>query len=490
MSREKEIKLIIDALSHEKELPKDIVFEALEEALIAAYQKHVNDYQAQLEVEIDRKTGKIHAARLWDVVENDMVHEPSLELPLDKAQLFDVESYVGKKIREHIDSADLGRIGAQLAKQAVYNRLKLAKKELLAQGYHEKIGQLVSGTVKKATRELVILDLPNGAEGLLPRREMIPREAFRTNDRVRAVIKDVVFEKKGPSIILSRGAPEMLSELFTIEVPEIAEGSIEIRAIARDPGSRAKIAVQAKDARIEPKGACIGMRGSRVNSVIEELGGERIDVILWDENDAQFVVNALAPAEVQSIVVDETNHSMQVVVDESALAQAIGKSGQNVKLASDLTGWKISILSKKDADEKQQADADRTFILFKDEIGFDEELALLLVEAGFSDAQEVAYIDSQEYYAMGLDDEIISYLRENAQSYLLQQSSKKSDLMALPSMTADLKDRLIEQEIVNLEQLADLATDDLIDLVADCSVEQAQAVIIEARERLSDLSLS
>jgi len=336
MSKDKEIKIIIDAVSNEKDIDKEVVFEALEEALASAHQKHLEEPNAQIEVLIDRKTGEIHTARIWDVVGvEDSIMEPSLEINLDDALAIDPLSAVGKKIREPVESLDLGRISAQVAKQAVYQRLKNAKKEKLASFYEDQIGQLVTGTVKKATREVVLVDLPNGAEAVLPRREMIPKETFRLNDRVRALIKEVIWEKKGPIIMLSRAHTQMLSQLFAIEVPEIGQGTIEIRAIARDPGMRAKVAVQAKDSRIEPKGACIGMRGSRINSVMEEVGGERIDIILWDENDAQFVVNALAPAEVKSIVVDEEMKLMQVVVEKEILSQAIGRNGQNVRLASE-----------------------------------------------------------------------------------------------------------------------------------------------------------
>lgn len=490
MSKEKEIKMIIEALSHEKDLPKEIVFEALEEALSIAHQKYINEEESQVEVSIDRKTGKISTARLWDVVATEEdIEEPSRELTLEKALLLDPESYAGKKIRQEVDSLDLGRISAQLAKNAVYQRLKQAKREKLAQDYESKVGELVTGVVKKATRECVIVDLPNGAEGMLPRREMIPREMFRLNDRVRAVIQSVVWEKKGPTIVLSRAAPAMVAQLFAIEVPEIAEGAIEIRAIARDPGSRSKIAVQAKDTRLEPKGACIGMRGSRVNSVMEEISGERIDIILWDENDAQFVVNALSPAEVKSIVIDEELNTMQVVVDQSVLSQAIGKNGQNVKLASELTGWKISVISKEDAQELEDQQANKTLNLFTQEIALDPDLAEVLIQAGFTEAHELAYVDSQEYYSVGLDDELIEHIREKAQDYLLEKTKNlqgSGDLSAVPGVRREWLEVLAKNDINTVEDLADLSTGDLIEILPDCLEEEAGAVIMAARAQWFD----
>ncbi|MBM4222819.1 MAG: transcription termination/antitermination protein NusA [Gammaproteobacteria bacterium] len=485
MSKEKEIKMIIEAVSNEKDLPKDVVFEALEEALAIAHQRHLNESEAQLEVNIDRKTGEIQTFRLWDVVATeDDVEIPAAECDLKAAREIDSHATVGKKIRQEITSLDLGRISAQLAKQAVYQKLKGAKRERLAQDYEARVGELVIGVVKKTTRDAVVVDLPNGAEGFMPRREMIPRESFRLNDRVRAAIKAVVWDKKGPTIVLSRTAPSMLSQLFAIEVPEIGEGSIEIRAIARDPGSRAKVAVQAKDTRIEPKGACIGMRGARVNSVMDEISGERIDIILWDENDAQFVVNALAPAEVKSIVVDEDLKTMQVVVDKNILSQAIGKNGQNVRLASELTGWKINVISKEDADEIENQEASKTFELFTTSIGLESELAEVLMQAGFTTAQELAYVDNQEFYEIGFDDELIDMIRERAQEYLLEQTKvqqNQGDLSQLPGVHPSWIPILNADHVYTIEDLAELSTFDLMDLIPTCLEEEAQAVIMAAR---------
>lgn len=480
----KEIKIIIDAVSNEKDINKEVVFEALEEALASAHQKHLDEPEALIEVLIDRKTGEIFTSRIWEVVAtDDDIEDPSVDISIEEAISFDPEAQVGKKVRQHIESIGLGRISAQVAKQAVFQRLKNARKEKLANEYAEQIGQLITGTVKKATRDYVIVDLPNGAEALLPRREMIPRETFRLNDRVRALLKEVIWEKKGPVIMLSRAHPQMLAQLFAIEVPEIGQGTIEIRAVARDPGSRAKVAVQAKDNRIEPKGACIGMRGSRVNSVMEEVGGERIDIILWDENDAQFVVNALAPAEVKSIVVDELQKAMQVVVDKEVLSQAIGRNGQNVKLASELTGWRISVVTEEEAEELQVKEAEKIFETFTQVIGIDPDLAQALISAGFTEAHELAYVDNTEYYALGLDDEIISYIREKAQESLLNKNQKQvitNDLKTIPNMKQEWVEQLKKNQIVTTDDLAEQSVPDLIEII-DCTEEQAGELIMAAR---------
>ncbi|NBW56189.1 transcription termination factor NusA [bacterium] len=423
MSKDKEIKIIIDAVSNEKDIDKEVVFEALEEALASAHQKHLDEPNAQIEVLIDRKTGEIHTARIWDVVDSeDDIMEPSLEINLHNALAIDPLSAVG---------------------------------------------------------------LPNGAEAVLPRREMIPKETFRLNDRVRALIKEVVWEKKGPVIMLSRAHPQMLSQLFAIEVPEIGQGTIEIRAIARDPGMRAKVAVQAKDSRIEPKGACIGMRGSRINSVMEEVGGERIDIILWDENDAQFVVNALAPAEVKSIVVDEEMKLMQVVVEKEILSQAIGRNGQNVRLASELTGWKISVVSEEEASELQEAETNKILDIFSQKIGLDKELSEALIDSGFTDPHELAYVDSQEFLNMGFDEEIVNYVREKAQEYLLRPEKKvviTQDINTVPGMTVEWVTLFKNNNVETTDDLAELSTSDLLEIV-NCTEEEAAALIMAARSR-------
>lgn len=484
MSKEKDLKIMIEMLSHEKDISKDIVFEAVEEALAVAHQKHLGDFESQIEVSIDQRTGKMTTSRIWDVIaDNEEKTIPSLELHLSEAKKFASDAAVGKKVREPIESLELGRIGAQIAKQGVVQRLRQAKKEHLAKLYEEKTGELVTGTVKKTTREFLILDLPHNAEGILPRRHMLPREVFRINDAVRCVVDHIDWDKKGPTILLSRTSGMMLTQLFAIEVPEIGEGSIEIRAVARDPGSRAKVAVQAKDLRIEPKGACIGIRGSRVNSVMEELGGERIDVILWDDNDAQFVVNALAPAEVKSIVVDEAEKTMQIIVEQATLSQAIGKNGQNVRLASELTGWKIVVVSEEQAEDLQKEELSHIKELFCEKIGLDEQLADVLIEAGFTQAHELAYVDQQDFYELGFDDDLINYFREKSQEYLLNQAAAPTitnELSTVPGLNPEWVNLLVEANIQTTEDLADLSIADLMDILP-CSSEEAGALIMAAR---------
>lgn len=484
MSKEKDLKIMIEMLSHEKDISKNIVFEAVEEALAVAHQKHIGEPEAQIEVNIDQRTGKMTTSRLWDVIDDaDEKEIPSLELHFSEAIKIAADAAINKKMREPIESLDLGRIGAQIAKQGVVQRLKQAKKEQLAHIYEEKKGELISGTVKKTTREFLILDLPHNAEGILPRRHMLPREIFRINDSVRCVVDNIDWDKKGPTILLSRTSGQMLSQLFAIEVPEIGEGSIEIRAVARDSGSRAKVAVQAKDLRIEPKGACIGIRGSRVNSVMEELGGERIDVILWDDNDAQFVVNALAPAEVKSIVVDEAEKTMQIIVDQGTLSQAIGKNGQNVRLATELTGWKIVVVSEQQAEDLHKEEQSLNKELFCEKIGLDEQLADVLIEAGFTQAHELAYVDQQDFYELGFDDELINYFREKAQEYLLNQAATPQitqELHTIPGLNAEWVSMLIEANTQTTEDLAELSIADLMDILP-CTSEEAGAFIMAAR---------
>jgi N utilization substance protein A len=312
---------------------------------------------------------------------------------------------------------------------------------------------------------------------------MIPRETFRLNDRVRSLLKEVIWDKKGPTIMLSRSDPQMLAQLFAIEVPEIGQGTIEIRAVARDPGSRSKVAVQAKDNRIEPKGACIGMRGSRVNSVMDEISGERIDIILWNENDAQFVVNALAPAEVKSIVIDEEMKSMQVVVDQEVLAQAIGRNGQNVKLASELTGWKITVVSEEQADHLQQQEETQISELFNQAIGLDPAVTEILIQAGFTQAHELAYVDSEEFFNLGFDEEVIAYIREKAQEYLLKPSKTPDitqDLKTIPGIRVEWIDLFLKSNVLTTDDLAELSIPDLLEIV-ECSEEEAAGLIMAAR---------
>jgi N utilization substance protein A len=478
----KEIKIVVDAVSNEKDIDQEIVYEALEEAMAAAALKSLGDYEASVKVHIDRKTGEIHAFREYEILSGD---DESFSETLHKTpESLEEQGYeameIGEKFSLPLETPDLGRISAQTAKNVVYQRLKQARAEKLVQYYEDQIGQMVTGVVKKATREMVLVDLPNGAEGVLPRREMIPRETFRLNDRVKAVVQSIQWEKKTPNILLSRIDPAMLTQLFSVEVPEIGQGTIEIRAVARDPGSRAKIAVQAKDARIEPKGACIGMRGARVNSVMEQIEGERIDVILWDENDAQFVMNALSPAQVLSIVVDEQEKSMQVVVDQETLSQAIGRNGQNVRLAAELTGWKVNVLSQEQAEEVETEEAEKTIVLFRDCIGLADELAQGLIEAGFTEAQELAYVDDSEYLELGLDQESIDYIRQKAKSFLERTVLDYNNLETIPLMHEKWSKALLSKGLKTWDDIAEFSVDELRGII-DISEKEAGELIMAAR---------
>lgn len=480
----KEIKIVVDAVSNEKGIDREIVYEALEEAMAAATMKSLGDMHAHVTVTIDRKIGQVDAVRHYDIVEaidEEQEGAGSFQLTVEQAleQGFD-EMQVGSRHTIALESPTLGRISAQAAKNVVYQKLKQARAEKLADEYKDQIGQLVTGVVKKATREKIVVDLPNGAEGVLPRREMIPKEIFRLNDRVKAVVKEIQWDKKIPSILLSRTTPDMLASLFAIEVPEIGQGSIEIRSIARDPGSRAKVAVLAKDSRIEPKGACIGMRGSRVNSVMEQLEGERIDIILWDENDAQFVINSLAPAQVLSIVLDEQEKSMQVVVEQETLSQAIGRSGQNVRLATELTGWTINVVSQEQAQELESEEAEKTIHLIRDKIGIEEQLAQALIDSGFTEAQELAYVDDAEYLELGLDMPTITYIRQKAKAYLEKSFVDHNNLATIPNIEESWSQALIAQGLKTWDDVAELSIEELKDIV-EISEQDAGSLIMAAR---------
>ena len=352
----KEILLVVEAVSNEKGVEKDVIFEAIELALAAATKKRYEDEDADITVNIDRKTGDHVTFRHWTVVDNDAVPGLGTDLTMEETAEIDPKLQPGDRHTEEVESVSFGRIGAQAAKQIIVQKVREAEREMIVDSYRDRVGELVSGTVKKVTRDNVIVDLGNNAEALLPRENLVAREVFRMGDRVRALLEEIRVEVRGPQLILSRIAPAMLGELFRIEVPEISEEVIEIRSAARDPGSRAKIAVKSNDKRIDPVGACVGMRGARVQAVSGELGNERVDIILWDDNPAQLVVNAMAPAEVASIVVDEDTHSMNVAVAEENLAMAIGRSGLNVRLAAELTGWELNVMSEADAVKQLEAE--------------------------------------------------------------------------------------------------------------------------------------
>ncbi|MBS3187033.1 MULTISPECIES: transcription termination factor NusA [unclassified Pseudomonas] len=486
----KEVLLVVESVSNEKGVPPGVIFEALEVALATATKKRFED-EVDLRVEINRHTGSYETFRRWTVVDENDLDDPAIETWLDKIKDTHPEAKVGDVIEEKIESIEFGRIAAQTAKQVIVQKVREAERAQVVDAYRERVNEIISGTVKKVTRDNVIVDLGNNAEALLAREDIIPRETFRVGVRLRALLKEIRTENRGPQLILSRTAPEMLIELFRIEVPEIAEGLIEVMAASRDPGSRAKIAVRSKDKRIDPQGACIGMRGSRVQAVSGELGGERVDIVLWDENPAQFVINAMSPAEVAAIIVDEDAHAMDIAVAEDNLAQAIGRGGQNVRLASQLTGWTLNVMTEKDIQAKQQAETGDILRNFIEELEVDEELAQVLVDEGFTSLEEIAYVPLEEMLNIdGFDEEIVNELRARAKDRLLTKAiateekladaHPSDDLLSLEGMDKDLAAELAVRGVVNREDLAEQSIDDLLD-IDGIDEERAGKLIMAAR---------
>ncbi len=440
---------------------------------------------------MDQKTGEYETFRVWTVVEDEDFEDPEAQLTQEQAIAKDPSLTVGDTWEEQIENVEFGRIAAQTAKQVIVQKVREAERELVISEYKDKVGELVSGIVKKVTRDSVIVDLGNNAEGLLPRDQMIPRETFRVGDRVRGLLIEVRSEPRGPQLILSRTSPNMLIELFKIEVPEIAEEVIEIRAAARDPGSRAKIVVSTNDGRIDPVGACVGMRGSRVQVVSNELANERIDIILWDDNPAQLVINSMSPAEVASIIVDEDSHTMDVAVAEENLAQAIGRNGQNVRLSSELSGWTINVMSEEDAAVKQQQEANSYIEMFKDKLEVDDDVAEVLVQEGFTSLEEIAYVPLDEILAIeGFDEDIANELRNRAKDALLTQAIASEedlsraniadDLLNMEGMNDQLALALSKMGILSMEDLAEQSVDELMD-IEDMDEVRAGHLIMTAR---------
>ncbi|MEN5032127.1 transcription termination factor NusA [Pseudomonas sp. Ps21-P2] len=470
----KEVLLVVESVSNEKGVPADVIFEALEIALATATKKRFED-EVDLRVEINRQTGAYETFRRWTVVEEDDLDDPAIETWPSKVALTHPGANVGDVVEEKIDSIEFGRIAAQTAKQVIVQKVREAERAQVVDAYRERLGEIISGTVKKVTRDNVIVDLGNNAEALLAREDIISRETFRVGVRVRALLKEIRTENRGPQLILSRTAPEMLIELFRIEVPEIAEGLIEVMAASRDPGSRAKIAVRSKDKRIDPQGACIGMRGSRVQAVSGELGGERVDIVLWDDNPAQFVINAMSPAEVAAIIVDEDAHAMDIAVGADNLAQAIGRGGQNVRLASQLTGWTLNVMTESDIQAKQQAETGDILRNFIDELEVDEDLAQVLVDEGFTSLEEIAYVPLEEMLNIdGFDEDTVNELRARAKDRLLTKAiateekladaHPAEDLLSLEGMEKDLAMELAVRGVITREDLAEQSIDDLLDI--------------------------
>lgn len=485
----KEILMVVDSVSNEKGVSREVIFQALEEALVAASKKNYDSDEIDLRVAIDRKTGEYSTFRRWTVVEDHDHEMPAMQLAIS-----DVEPEGMKlgDVREvQVESIGFGRIAAQTAKQVIVQKVREAERALVVDAYRHRLGEILSGVVKKTTRDGLVLDLGANAEAYLAREEMLPRETFRVGERVRAILFGVNAEGRGSQLLVTRTRPEMIIELFRIEVPEIGEEIIEIRGAARDPGVRAKIAVKSNDQRIDPQGACIGMRGARVQAVSGELAGERVDIVLWDDNPAQYVINALQPAEVASIMIDEDTHTMDVAVEDEQLAMAIGRGGQNIRLASELTGWRLNVMSLDDAQAKQETESHQFIEVFMRDLDIDEDIASVLVQEGFTSLEEVAYVPLEEMLSIdGFDEDIVNALRQRAKDALLTKalvSEEKlgtepaEDLLNMEGMNRKLAFELASRGIVNMEDLAEQAIDDIVD-IEGLDEELAGQLIMKARE--------
>jgi len=487
----KDILLVVDSVANEKGVPKDVIFEAIELALAAATKKRYTEEEVDIRVDIDRDSGDHDTYRRWTVIDDNTEREfPGYQVwEADEGEK-NADYKVGDSFEEKVESISFGRIGAQAAKQVIVQKVREAERAQLVELYKDRVGELISGTVKKVTRDNIFVDLGGNAEAVLSRDNLIPRETYRIGDRVRALLNEIREDVRGPQLSLSRICPEMLVELFKIEVPEVAEEVIEIRGAARDPGSRAKIAVKTNDGRIDPIGACVGMRGARVQAVTGELGNERVDIVLWDDNPAQLVINAMAPAEVASIVVDEDTQSMDVAVDESQLAQAIGRSGQNVRLASELTGWTINVMTEEEFGNKQDSEAGDVVEKFMNALDVDEDLSQVLVAEGFTSLEEIAYVPLEEMLEIeGFDEDMVEALRSRAKDAMLTQAiaseealdtEPADDLLNMDGMDRHLAFVLASRGVITMEDLAEQAVDDLLD-IENLDEEKAGALIMTAR---------
>jgi N utilization substance protein A len=486
MSRE--VLLLVDALAREKNVDKEIVFGALESALASATKKRFSDEEADVRVSIDRQTGVYESFRRWQVMDDETFETPELHIKLEEAQKRDPHIQLEEFIEEPLENIDFGRIGAQAAKQVIFQKIRDAEREQILADFMERNEHLVSGTIKRIERGNAIVEFGK-IEALLPRDQMIPKENLRVGDRVRAYLLRVDRTVRGPQIVLSRITTEFLSKLFELEVPEIEEGLLEIVSAARDPGSRAKIAVRSHDQRLDPIGTCVGMRGSRVQAVTNELAGERVDIILWSDDAATYVINALAPAEVGSIVVDEDKHSMDVVVEEENLAQAIGRGGQNVRLASEMTGWEINLMTVEQSAEKNEQEFSKVRDLFVAKLDVDEEVADILVQEGFNTLEEVAYVPLEEMQAIeSFDETTVNELRSRARNALLTEAIANEeqvehnieDLLKIEGMDEETARALAGKGVGTQEQLADLDGDELIEITG-MDAERANQLIMTAR---------
>ncbi|HPF74057.1 MAG: transcription termination/antitermination protein NusA [Rhodanobacteraceae bacterium] len=488
----KELLMVVDAVANEKGVERDVIFEAMEAALASAAKKRYPEQDVSIRVAINRKDGNYETFRRWEVVADDVVMEsPDRQLRLMDAVDEKEGSEVGDYIEEQIENAEFGRIAAQAAKQVIVQRVREAERAQVVEAFQDRVGELITGVVKRVERGNIYVDLGGNAEAFIPKDKAIPRDVVRPGDRIRGFLYDVRSEVRGPQLFVSRAAPEFMIELFRLEVPEVGQGLVEIKAAARDPGDRAKIAVIAHDTRTDPIGACIGMRGSRVQAVSNELNGERIDIVLWSDNAAQFVINAMAPAEVQSIIVDEDRHSMDIAVAEDKLAQAIGKGGQNVRLASKLSGWQLNVMTHDQIREKSEAEQNAARDLFAAKLEVDEEIAGILVGEGFSTLEEIAYVPAAELLAIEVfDEDIVEELRARARDALLtealaveeelEEHKPADDLLALDGMDEATAYALAARGVVTQEDLAEMAVDEIVD-IDGMDEERASALIMAAR---------
>lgn len=485
MSRE--VLLLVDALAREKNVEKGIVFVALELALASATKKRFHE-DADVRVSIDPQTGDYQSLRRWQVVADDILEDRARQIALSEALQRDPEIKPEEFIEEVLEPLEFGRIGAQAAKQVIFQKIRDAEREQILNDFLERKEYMVTGTIKRMERGNAIIE-SGKVEAALPRDQMIPKENLRVGDRVRAYLYKIDRTARGPQLVLSRIAPEFLIKLFELEVPEIEEGLLEIKVAARDPGSRAKIAVKSNDQRVDPIGTCVGMRGSRVQAVTGELAGERVDIILWSDDPATFVINALAPAEISSILVDEEKHSMDIVVDEDNLAQAIGRGGQNVRLASELTGWELNIMTMEESQAKNEEEFSVIRQLFMEKLDVDEEVADILVQEGFTTLEEVAYVPLSEMLEIeSFDEQTVNELRTRARNALLTEaivSEEKvehiaEDLLSLEGMDSQTARKLAAKGVNTQEDLADLAVDDLVEMV-EMDAERAKQLIMAAR---------
>jgi N utilization substance protein A len=489
----KEILLVVEAVSNEKDVEKETIFQAIEAALASATRKK-QGIDIAVRVQIDRRTGDYETFRRWLVIddtETSVLENPLIEVTFSVARFSEPEIEVGDYLEEKIPSIEFGRIAAQTAKQVIVQKVREAEREKVILAFHDQIGHMVTGLVKRIDRGCVVLDLGEKAEALIPKSEAIPRDSARVGDRMRGYLYGINKEHRGPQLLVSRTHPQLLLELFRLEVPEISEGAIEILGAARDPGQRAKIVVNSTDPRIDPVGSCVGMRGSRVQAITNELCGERVDIILWDDNPAQYVINAMSPADVVSIVIDEEKHSMDVAVENSNLSQAIGRGGQNVRLASKLTGWALNVMSQQEAGEKNDAEAHRQIQFFIDQLDVDADIAEILVQEGFASIEDIAYVDEAEMLGIEeFDTEIVAELRKRAEDLLLtrafadteepEQTAAIETLSTIEGVTPVLAEQLAAQGIHTMEDLAECAIDDLLTL-SDLDAEKAGALIMAAR---------